>query len=66
MRLIHTETKGSITVKVYYCNEWQEYQNKVYINGEYKPEQTSYTDDKQDAIDTAKLILHRLIAQATS
>lgn len=42
---------GSVEVKVHYYSEWQEYQVSFYIYG-YK-QTTYYTNDKQDAINTA-------------
>ena len=35
-------------------NEWLV---KVYVNGKYSEDKTYYTDDKQDAIDTAKIMM---------
>lgn len=35
-------------------NEWLV---KVYVNGKYSEDKTYYTDDKQDAIDTAKTMM---------
>jgi hypothetical protein len=35
-------------------NETDEWVNKVYINGKYNENQTYYTNDKQDALDTKK------------
>lgn len=37
-------------------NEWGEYHVKFRVNGERKPEWDYFTDDKQDAISTAKVI----------
>lgn len=55
LRLIETLINGNNTAKVYRDAEWQEYRVKFWQNGFRQPERTDYhTDDKQDAIGTAK------------
>lgn len=55
-RLIDTQTGPNAVVKTYYNSEWDEYQSKVFINGVHDPEADNFTDDRDDAIATAKHI----------
>lgn len=62
LRLIDTITSdlrptGQLLVgKVYRDAEWNEYRVKFYADGHYNPRADYHTDDKKDAIDTAKLM----------
>lgn len=55
-RLIDTQTGPNAVVKTYYNPEWDEYQSKVFINGVHDPEADNFTDDRDDAIATARHI----------
>jgi len=58
MRKITEISKDSITVKVMFDAEWQEYRCQLYVEAHHQGEKTDYhTDDKQDAMDTAKAML---------
>ncbi len=52
---MQTVTKGSNTVKVYYDYFWQEY--SVTLKG--SPKATYFTNDRLDALDTARAMLSR-------
>jgi len=54
-KLIQTTTSGANTVKVYIDYSWEEYQ--VTLVGQ--PEATYHTNDRLDALDTAKAMLSR-------
>ena len=59
MRLIHTEKNGLQSVKVYRLSETDEYVCRP-GNATGKPGSNAgdyFTDDKQDALDTAKAML---------
>lgn len=53
-RLVFKTDGDSDFAKVYYDSEWQEYVVKFYEGGKYIPEADYFTDDKDDAIGTAK------------
>ena len=58
MRRVHVEENGDIRAIVYWCNEWQEFVVRLIEHDEYMPTAFDYfTDDKQDAIDTAKVMV---------
>lgn len=61
MKLIETFKNAQKIIKVYWCAEWQEYQAKLYgvTNGKatYYAPATYHTDDKEDAICTARKML---------
>ena len=40
--------------KVYYHSDFREYRTKFYVDGAHLTEGDSFTDDKTDAMDTAK------------
>lgn len=54
MRKIFETTNGTRQVKVYRNAEFGEYQAKLYIKGAFIIDATYFTDDKMDAIDTAR------------
>jgi hypothetical protein len=61
MKLIQVFNSSERQVKVYWCKEWSEYQCKLYevVSGKakfYEPA-TYHTDDKQDALDTARKMI---------
>jgi len=60
MRLIEVFKKGKITLRVLYDREWDEYSVKWYDDGEHDEDKTYYTNDKKDALGTAKLSLERI------
>jgi len=53
------ESKPENTVRLTIARkvETNEWLVKVYVNGKYSEDKTYYTDDKQDAIDTAKAMM---------
>lgn len=58
-RLIHTETNGNATVKVYWNGDWEEYVARLFVNGVENANASYHTDDKDDAISTAKDMARR-------
>lgn len=61
MRLINTIHKASeeLTVKTYRDTEWGEYRVKMYVKGQHLQDADYHTDDKEDALDTARGIVTR-------
>lgn len=53
-KLLNTEATGKRTAKIYKDSETQEYVVKFYIDGVYQKDADYFTDDKQDALGTAK------------
>ena len=51
---------GRVVARVNYSSTWNEYSVDIYADREPVPEATYFTDDKQDAINTA----HSCIAYA--
>lgn len=47
---------GVLMAKVYRDAEWNEYRVKFYRDGRHQSNADMHTDDKQDAIDTAKFM----------
>lgn len=68
MRLINTIHKASeaLTVKTYKDTNWNEYRVKTYIEGQHQIDADYHTDDKEDALDTARAIVARYTAAATA
>jgi hypothetical protein len=66
MRLISTIHKASeaLTVKTYKDTNWNEYRVKTYIEGQHQIDADYHTDDKEDALDTARAIVARYTATA--
>jgi hypothetical protein len=66
MRLISTIHKAAeaLTVKTYRDTEWNEYRVKTYIEGQHQIDADYHTEDKQDALDTARAIVARYTAAA--
>ena len=56
-RIVHTETNGSNKVVVKYTSEIQEYVCILYKDDVMVRDSDYFTDDKQDAIDTAKCMV---------
>ena len=58
LRLIRTETNGTSTVKtkVYRDSECDEYRVKLFIAGVHRTRADYHTDDKGDALATAKVM----------
>lgn len=54
MRVIFVLEKGDRKVRVVHNNEYNEYIVKLYINGIRVPDADYFTDDRGDAMDTAK------------
>lgn len=54
LRLIRSEGINNRTAKVYRNAEWGEYQVKFYQDGDYLPDADYHTDDKADALSTAR------------
>ena len=57
MRLIKTITNKTDIAKVYYSSEWIEYQVKAWQAGQRFAAGDYFTDDKEDALGTAKLMM---------
>lgn len=55
-RLIDTvySSDGKVTVKVYRDTDWEEFVCKMWVNGAYQSAADYHTDDKGDALSTAK------------
>lgn len=59
-KLIQTITDGNATVKVFYDEEWEEYVCRLFVNGKDQGDGPVYhTDDKSDAISTARDMARR-------
>jgi hypothetical protein len=56
MRLIETITEGKNVVKVYYEYHLLEYCVKLYVAGKYRKNADSFTDDRDDALSTARVM----------
>lgn len=63
-RLIHTETRpfSPVVVKVYKSAQWGEYQVEVYLDRTLQPGSTYYTDDRDDAIGSARVMYAATVA----
>jgi hypothetical protein len=57
MRKIAQFDSGNMSVKVYRDIEWNEYRVKIYRDNMHEESADYHTDDKEDALDTAKSIL---------
>ena len=53
-RLITKLVQDNKMTKVYYHSDFKEYRTKFYVDGAHLTEADSFTDDKTDAMDTAK------------
>ena len=53
-RRVHSEINGARTVKVFYDPDLSEYVARLYVAGDLYEPADYFTDDKADAIDTAK------------
>jgi hypothetical protein len=58
-RLVKTQEDGKKTAKIYRDSDTEEYIVKFYVDGVYQRKADYFTDDKQDAIGTAKAELKR-------
>lgn len=57
-RIAHMHSSIGHTAKVYHDTEWQEYRVKFYgTNGEYFSHADYHTDNKEDALETARVQL---------
>ena len=54
MRKISEYTKGNTTVKTYRDTEYNEYINRVFVDGVEIVAASYHTDDKTDALHTAR------------
>lgn len=57
LRLISTHTNGNKTAKVYKDSEWGEHRVKLHIDGKHQKNADYHTDDKEDAVGTAKKMI---------
>lgn len=48
---------GSKVAKVVWDDEWEEFQVSITITGKFQKDATYHTDDLEDAIGTAKLMV---------
>lgn len=53
-RLLSQHENGNRAVKIYRDTVWNEYIVRFYLNDEYEEKADYHTDDKQDAVDTAR------------
>jgi hypothetical protein len=60
-RLIDTISDGSAQVKVYYDSELEEYCCKLYVGGAYRSNADYFTNDKSDALDTARAMARKAV-----
>jgi len=58
-KLLQTQSGGKMTAKVYRDSETNEFVVKFYVDGVYQTEADYFTDDKQDAMDTARSQVNR-------
>ena len=62
MKKIHEISRGKVSVKVMYDNEWQEYRCQLFVKGFHQGINSDYhTGDKEDAISTALVMLNDAI-----
>ena len=61
LKLITTVTHGKDTAKVYRDDEWSEWRVKYYKNGVYRKNADSHHGDEEDARDTARWQVERLV-----
>lgn len=59
MKKIHEITFGARTAKVYRDSNWNEYRVRLYARGRLDEATDYFTDDKQDAIDTAAAMVRQ-------
>lgn len=59
MKKIHEITFGARTAKVYRDSNWNEYRVRLYARGRLDEAADYFTDDKQDAIDTAAAMVRQ-------
>lgn len=57
MKKIAVFSFGNRTAKVYRDSEWQEYRVKFYVAGTHMDAADYHTDDREDAMDTAKVAI---------
>lgn len=57
-RKIMEKTQGNRTTKIHWDSDWKEYRVSLYIDGKHIKEARYFTDDKTDAIGSAKLMLN--------
>ncbi len=57
MRKAHSVSNGNREVKVYWDTDWEEYISRLYIDGVLIDSADYFTNDWQDAIDTAALMV---------
>lgn len=51
------KTTNGKQVKVYYDRDWEQYEVRFYVDGVWLDGSTYYTDDKVDAINTARHVM---------
>jgi len=66
MRLINTQYSAASdsTARTYYSAELSEYTVKFYTERQHRPTMDYFTDDRQDAINTAQQVLFDLALEA--
>lgn len=57
MKKINEITNNRITVKVMFDKEWEEYRTQLFIDGVHQEKADYHTDDKEDATQTAAVML---------
>jgi hypothetical protein len=63
MKAIKTFGHGIAVARVYRDSEWNEYRVRILRNGHPLTALDYHTDDKADALDTAKFMLARALGQ---
>jgi len=63
-KIIYTESVEGCTIKVYRDSEYNEFICREFINGKLQPLNDYFTTDKEDAIGTAKAMLHDYLDRA--
>lgn len=64
MRSIKTFGHGTFVARVYRDAEWGEYRARILRDGHPLAKLDYHTDDKTDALDTAKHMLARVLGQS--
>ncbi len=58
-KLLQTQAAGAKTAKVYRDTDTDEYVVKFFVDGKHQPQADYFTDDKQDAMNTARAEVNR-------
>lgn len=64
LRLVGKKGADGKIAKVYFDAEWDEYQVKLYVNGQHQEEQDYFTHDRDDALSTAQSMAGKSLQHA--